>query len=545
MKLTMGKKIILVVIMIAFVLFVFNNISVYAAINTGYDGDDSVSSTGLDDAVSNSSLLKLLGNLVYAVGFFLEWILGVIFTLLTGRSDFPWADKIVFNAVPLLDVNFMNPDTASFVGNSAIQEMIKNLYSTILALASSFFGIVVGITAIKLLISTIASEKAKYKQAIVDWLVGFVMLFCIHYAISFIFYLNEQLVIVASKMVTAQLNMVEETIQVQYSEAVEELIDRAGDRTFSGGYNGKRNVKISTIIAENHEIAQAWLTLDADDKSKGLHEFLMKEKLAFWDRYNDNEWENLARIIVWAASENVSVSDLNYIRKKKLFSVDLHEGSPSSLYFQAVLKEDLDRVLPGWEIYYLTDDNLKSAIINDFKYGLMNRGLELLDSNNASSKEEEKLAQRISENGASIYGVISVGGEDINSEGKGEYASGLAWTWWKWQDVFKDLETLKAASDTSSGQLIENSGTANRLISNLADYFKKNSYERKFDNSSHAVGMTKTGNIRIENMIMYAVLVAQSLILFIAYVKRLFYVIMLAMMAPIVVVMDFLHKFGK
>ena len=46
-------------------------------------------------------------------------------------------------------------------------------------------------------------------------------------------------------------------------------------------------------------------------------------------------------------------------------------------------------------------------------------------------------------------------------------------------------------------------------------------------------------------MIMYAILVAQSLILFIAYVKRLFYVILLAMMAPVVVVFDFFQKFGR
>ena len=44
---------------------------------------------------------------------------------------------------------------------------------------------------------------------------------------------------------------------------------------------------------------------------------------------------------------------------------------------------------------------------------------------------------------------------------------------------------------------------------------------------------------------MYAILVAQSLILFISYIKRLFYVIVLGLMSPAVVAYDFFKRFGK
>lgn len=55
--------------------------------------------------------------------------------------------------------------------------------------------------AIRIAISTIASEKAKYKEAIVHWATALILLFAMHYVISFVFYLNEQLVEVASSMV--------------------------------------------------------------------------------------------------------------------------------------------------------------------------------------------------------------------------------------------------------------------------------------------------------------------------------------------------------
>lgn len=306
MKLTKGKKIVLMIILTAFVVLLFNSNTVFAAVNTGYSGYDTVPNTKLEEAFDDSDLLKLLAKLIYAVGRFLEWILGTIFKMLTGNSDFPWADKIVFNAVPLLDVNFINPGTGSFVKNEAIQGVLKNLYATILTLAASFFGIVVLVTSIKLVISTIASEKAKYKQAIVDWLVGFVMLFCIHYAISFIFYLNEQLVIVASKMVSSQLNTAEDVAYLELGQIATKIKEKAEEQ-------GRTN--LLQLINNNPSLLETYLTLDADDQSKGLQEMLMKDR--HWYNFGQDsstgqkeQLDALEVILSWAADVNVSLDDL-------------------------------------------------------------------------------------------------------------------------------------------------------------------------------------------------------------------------------------------
>lgn len=84
---------------------------------------------------------------------------------------------------------------------------------------------------------------------------------------------------------------------------------------------------------------------------------------------------------------------------------------------------------------------------------------------------------------------------------------------------------------------VNNTGASNprSLISNLAQYFKKTSW-------SYGENSWKASKVVIQNALMYAILVVQSLIFLIAYVKRLFYVILLAVMAPVVVVYDFFNK---
>ncbi|MBR5228130.1 MAG: hypothetical protein IKV94_05805 [Clostridia bacterium] len=85
--------------------------------------------------------------------------------------------------------------------------------------------------------------------------------------------------------------------------------------------------------------------------------------------------------------------------------------------------------------------------------------------------------------------------------------------------------------------ILKKSVSRQGIITNLASYFKETSW-----------GMSESGWVAnksvIQNALMYAILVVQSLIFFIAYAKRLFYVILLILVAPIVVVFDFFTKFG-
>lgn len=178
------------------------NTNIFGAINEEYYNnivdDLNVVEGALDSKVKGSILLDAVSILVYAVGSLMEWVLGLMFEGISGSKIFPWADAILFNAVPLLDINVFNPSGASLVG--IMQKFIASSYWTIFSLALSFLGIAIMVTAIKLVVSTIASDKALYKQAIMKWLMGFIMLWGIHFFMSFVLYLNEGLVETASNI---------------------------------------------------------------------------------------------------------------------------------------------------------------------------------------------------------------------------------------------------------------------------------------------------------------------------------------------------------
>lgn len=74
------------------------------------------------------------------------------------------------------------------------------------------------------------------------------------------------------------------------------------------------------------------------------------------------------------------------------------------------------------------------------------------------------------------------------------------------------------------------------VVSTLAKAFKDMAW-------TYTARSWKSNKPVIQGALMYAILVAQSLIFFISYAKRLFYVIVLILVAPIIVVYDFFTKF--
>lgn len=97
----------------------------------------------------------------------------------------------------------------------------------------------------------------------------------------------------------------------------------------------------------------------------------------------------------------------------------------------------------------------------------------------------------------------------------------------------RSIELVKAFKEVYTVSGTENSQVS--LIANLANYFKEAAWTTE-------EGGWKADKVVIQNALMYAILVVQSFIFLIAYIKRLFYVIILAVMAPLVVVYDFFNK---
>lgn len=313
------KICILLLAILVISIFVRGVNDVSAEINGGYVANYTVDSEGLNDAMKNSQLLNLLGRLVYATGRLLEWILGTIFeTITNGKADFPWADKIVFNAVPLLDVNFINPNNNSYLGNSAVKGAISKTYATVFSISLSFFTIFVMISAIKLAISTIADQKAKYKKALIDWSLGLIMLFTMHYFISFIFYLNEQLVETAQKIFSDTLDAASVKVEMQSSVLTEELLDSI--KAMGSPYDG-----YADYLEENRNVVAAWITLDSSTSNTGMHQFAMNNRKLLWTSLltssNDDKKvaENLYWVVKWINEDCPDLDKLNEVKKKVFY----------------------------------------------------------------------------------------------------------------------------------------------------------------------------------------------------------------------------------
>ena len=111
-------------------------------------------------------------------------------------------DKILFNEIPILSVNFFEtvPDgvwSANTINN--IREQVAVWYVAIRNLAAAILAVMVLYVGIRMAISSVAEDKAKYKRMLGDWVVSLVLLFVLHYIMILIININDSIVAVLAK----------------------------------------------------------------------------------------------------------------------------------------------------------------------------------------------------------------------------------------------------------------------------------------------------------------------------------------------------------
>ena len=94
-------------------------------------------------------------------------------------------EKIFSNQIPLLDIDIISPpeNQKSIVGD--LQKVVASWYNGFKNLAAVGLLTVLAYSAIRMIISSTAADKSKYKQMLMDWLVAFCLLFFMHYIMSF------------------------------------------------------------------------------------------------------------------------------------------------------------------------------------------------------------------------------------------------------------------------------------------------------------------------------------------------------------------------
>ncbi len=576
----MKKKTYKIIICISLVVMLFTNFtSVFGATNPDYTPEKKVSETALDSKIKDSILLDALANMINAVASLAEYLIGAIFSALTGDNIFPWADRIIFNGIAFLDINFLNPDPSSLFGStiepSILGKVVRNVYSTIFSLAVLFLGVAVGVMAIRLAISSIAAEKAKYKQALVNWGTCMIMLFLMHYVLAFVFWINEQMVQVASGIFlqavaksgvsdidyslalssaidpetrrdiflkscndyngakdyleSADVNIVENLLgsdeyqrnrMVYIADSSDEWQDNVG-RFFGGEAENnqrgmlrlKSDVEAATKIKNNLESAQK----SVEDNGYYVVKYVAKtNQIDFVNDTNVKVWRNMKkykesddyeddlRRYLWSINCFNGQKDLfNWIRDYPNHKVDL-EFSPN--FWTAVVGESF---------------SITTAVGGMGLISLGSKFVGMIGSNNLRSDL----------NNASLDQLIEwVGGE--NKANKiANYrlkCDGYIWN----------------AGNGSTAQ-----GKTQDLIANLGYFFKKTAYvyntEKTTDENGKEVQEVtgwRASKLSVTGALLYAIFIFQSCMYLIMYVKRLFYVIMLSMFGPIVVIYDFFMK---
>ena len=128
----------------------------------------------------------------------LSWLPGALGDKDFGVPIIKYTPEAIFgNDVPALDVNFINPkDWGDTEKNehSITQTLHDTIASWYIALRNLALVILLSVllyVGIRMVISSTASDKAKYKQMIVDWIVAVCILFFLHYIMSFILSVTE------------------------------------------------------------------------------------------------------------------------------------------------------------------------------------------------------------------------------------------------------------------------------------------------------------------------------------------------------------------
>lgn len=574
-----GKwKFFICIALVTCVIFTASN-GVFAAINEDYYEATTVVDAYLDSKIKNSSLLSAIGSFIYAVGSLMEMVLGKVFELVTQTNMFPWADQILFNAVPFLDVNIFTGAQGSLV--SILYDFLTGTYYSLLTLASTFFGIAVMFSAVKLAITAIAEDKAKYKKAIVDWILGLVILWGMHFFISFVLYLNEQLVVVASNIAIKEIQQSGDKIQeLTNSSAYNESLVASFVDVMSSGHFTIRDLVTIVAIVIGVVVVLVFLITGVGAIIEGFAAVTLLPA-AFAEATSLTALcANLAYLLPIIGAGLIPAGAIGAGATGAVMGVaDAIDIAPALLTMDKAIEDVYDTALKELDV---NEELLEKLYNGTWSYSYKDsdgvyqtRSGRTVDVAAALLKNEDYRKYRfpkgiIEDKGFWQWNDVAdekyikilyldtmiVCGQEFELKDKknkddsgtivpielyrASYEAMAKIPAGSQNDDNYDYETYKyskALCDVQDAQVIKEASKQN-IISNLAMYFKDTSF------TTSETGWVANRAV-VQNAIMYVLLVSYSLVFFISYTKRLFYVIMLILMAPIVVVFDFFMKFGK
>ena len=154
-----------------------------------------------EENIVEAAIDGVVGILLSPAKFFvliLGGLIGVIMGFFTNNKGIGLTlEDILFNRVPLLDINFFDFTTNNDVALK-IRENVAIWYTSIRNVAAVALAIIAVYVGIRMAISTIAEDKAKYKTMLYDWLTSLALLFVLQYIMIFTININNAFINVLS-----------------------------------------------------------------------------------------------------------------------------------------------------------------------------------------------------------------------------------------------------------------------------------------------------------------------------------------------------------
>ena len=394
-----------------------------------------------------------------------------------------------------------------------------------------------------------------------------------HYILAFIFWINEQMVQIASGIL---IKTIDETVtSVDFTEALNSVVspdERV--KKFSNALGDKFSTRSDVTNWVNSVTADPPL-LDITNRLLLNSSYIDQRVVYVADNLSDSD----TTINWWSTNVEMAFKSLKITDKSIQMLAVANKGIPrlqmdgndaNSIRMQISKASDDDlrkmkeqgyyECYSGDKIYFDKEKYLKSE---DFEKDLAGYAYVM-----ANKDEAAKLDKFYINNPG--YKINT--GDNPNSL---QIAANTVWSAYSpnelndLNDIYNEYKMqssyIQAKNDVSIREAIAKkrlevdgyiisaaqggSAKTTDIIANLGQFFKQSAYTYTTEETTDSTGNKKetivgwrATKLSVTGALLYAIFIFQSCMYFIMYVKRLFYVMMLSMFGPIVVIYDFFMK---